>query len=95
MFLPTSSILSLVSIIIFLGDNFLPVIFAGHTLVHLPHSVHEYAFNNWSQERSITSEAPKFISSLTSDSFDLPIIIFTSFVTDFMLFNLPISDNEA
>ena len=34
---PFSFILALRSIITFLGDNFFPVIFAGHTDVHLPH----------------------------------------------------------
>ncbi|MNL57169.1 hypothetical protein D3C87_1807120 [compost metagenome] len=38
-FLPTSSILSRVSIMIFRGDRSFPVMFAGHTEVHLPHSV--------------------------------------------------------
>ncbi len=41
MFLPTSSTLSLVDIIILRGESFLPVIFAGQTAVHLPHSVQE------------------------------------------------------
>ena len=37
------ALLVAVSIIIFLGDNFLPVVFAGHTEVHRPHSVHDKA----------------------------------------------------
>src|SRR5690606_11155269 len=35
-----SVILSRVSIMIFLGDSFLPVMLAGHSAVHRPHSVH-------------------------------------------------------
>ncbi len=41
LFPPISSIRSLQSIMIFLGDNVFPVLLAGQTEVHLPHSVHE------------------------------------------------------
>ena len=75
---------------IFLGESFLPVILAGHTLVHLPHSVHEYAFNSCNLFKSITSEAPNF--SISSDSvvslenaISGSIINLTSLVTEFKL----------
>ena len=93
-FFPTSSIRSLVSIIIFLGESFLPVILAGQTLVHLPHSVHEYEFNNCNLFKSITSEAPNFsISSESVPSLENAmsgsIINLTSFVTLFKLLISP------
>ena len=44
------------------------MILAGQTLVHLPHSVHVYAFKSCSQFRSVTSEAPNFAISLRFSS---------------------------
>src|SRR5690554_6070900 len=84
MLLVTSSARSRVSIIIFLGESFLPVILAGHSAVHLPHSVQEKAFNKFTQLRSLTSLAPNLgISASISGagSVAVPSIKLTSLVT--------------
>src|ERR1022692_1616052 len=91
MFLPTSTNLSLVSIIIFRGDNNLPVMFAGQAEVHLPHSVQVYESNNCFQVKSTTSFAPKRIGapSLGGTAAAGSNINFTSLVTDSRLLNFP------
>src|SRR5690606_19494844 len=84
MLLVTSSARSRVSIIIFRGESFFPVILAGHSAVHLPHSVQEKAFNKLTQLRSFTSLAPNLATSAgVSEAFSVvtPIIRLTSLVT--------------
>src|SRR5690606_9000648 len=78
---------------IFLGESFLPVIFAGHSAVHLPHSVQAKAFNKLTQLRSFTSLAPNLgISAGASAAFSLfiPSIRLTSCVTSGMFFISPL-----
>src|SRR5690554_7990761 len=96
MFWLTSSNLSRVFIIINRGDNFLPVIFAGQTSVQRPHSVQEYAFNNCTRSKSITSDAPNFAGTSSASGAGAAngsafgsIINFTSLVTDDKLLNCP------
>src|SRR4051812_33349890 len=89
MLLPTSVSLPRVSIIILRGDNSLPVIFAGQTDVHLPHSVQVYASIRFFQVRSVTSLAPKRPASAASGTKDGSSIAFTSLVTDAMFVNSP------
>src|SRR5690606_2712 len=88
--------LSRVSIIILRGESFLPVLLAGHSSVHRPHSVQVYAFNSWIRFKSITSLAPNLEGASTAPSAGAAngstvgsIIIFTSFVTDCRFLNFP------
>src|ERR1051325_414037 len=92
MFLPTSSKRSRVSIIIFLGDNFFPVIFAGQDDVHLPHSVQEYASINCFHDKSETSFAPKRegVSPAGGGVNEGSRIAFTSLVTEAKFVNSPL-----
>src|SRR3954469_20553420 len=91
MFFPISSILSRVSIMIFLGGSSFPVIFAGHSLVQRPHSVHEKASIRFFQLRSYISFAPKpaggwYPSGVGAEGSS---ISFTSLVTDSIFVNFP------
>ena len=83
---PISVILSLVSIKIFLGESFLPVIFAGQTDVHLPHSVQLYELRICTQFKSSASWAPNFsvlvLFVFENGSIFGSNIIFTSLVTE-------------
>src|ERR1700722_6475551 len=94
MFLPTSSSLSRVSIIILRGDNSLPVWLAGQLDVHLPHSVQEYASINCFQLRSNTSFAPKRSGGASAAGAAAAAlgssISFISLVTDARLVNSPL-----
>src|SRR5690554_1121560 len=84
MLLVTSSARSRVSIMIFRGDSFFPVILAGHSAVHLPHSVQEKAFNKLTQLRSFTSLAPNLeisVGTAGAGSVAVPSIRLTSLVT--------------
>jgi hypothetical protein len=46
---------------IFLGSSTFPVVFAGQTDVHRPHSVHVYPFRSCFHVRSPISVAPYFV----------------------------------
>src|SRR5690606_41588132 len=84
MLLVTSSARSRVSIMIFLGESFFPVILAGHSAVHLPHSVQEKAFNIFTQLKSFTSLAPNLdisVGAPGAGSVAVPSIRWTSLVT--------------
>src|SRR5690349_15090913 len=73
----------------FRGESSLPVILAGQTAVHLPHSVQVYESSSVFQVTSSTSFTPKRCGGGASAvAADGSSIIFTSRVTDSMLFSL-------
>ncbi len=78
------------------GESFLPVRLAGHSLVHLPHSVHEYAAIKLFQLKSLMSFAPKRPGSAGAVGAGAkPNIDFTSFVTTGMLLICPLTSSLA
>src|SRR5258706_14466349 len=80
--------LRLKSIKSFRGESSLPVIVAGQTAVHLPHSVHVYASSILFHVTSSISFTPKRwgggVSALCSDGLSMSL---TSCVTDSIVFN--------
>src|SRR5690606_18646508 len=91
MFSPTSTIRSRVSIMIFRGDSNLPVMLAGQTEVHRPHSVHVYASNKFFQVRSCTSLAPNRAGiSVSVGENEGSSMAFTSLVTLSILVKRPL-----